>query len=374
MKVKFNDLYLQNKVFFNEFNLSFKDALKKSKFIGGPEVDLFEKNFKKIFKAKYSISVANGTDALIISLKCLGISYGDEVIVPTHTWVSTAGAVVAVGAIPIFVDTDDYFTIDVKKIEKKISKNTKAIIPVHLYGQPCDMEKILKIAKKFKLKIIEDCAQAHLTKYKDKIVGNFGDIGTFSFFPGKNLGALGDAGMIITNKKDIFNRIRQYKNHGSIKKNDHQTFGVNSRLDSIQAQVLNKKIKNLNILNEKRKKIAKSYYKELKKNKFIELPNIREFADHTFHQFVIKVKKNKYRFPLIKFLKSKGVETSIHYPKMLNNLRPYKVFGVNNDYESSQNNEAKIISLPIHPFLKKEEIKYVINSINSFFSRVNEKQ
>ena len=370
MKIKFNNLYLQNRLFFNSFISSLKKKIKHSSFIGGYQVDLLEENFKKAFNSKYCVSVANGTDALIISLKCLGIGYGDEIIVPNHTWVSTAGAVIAIGATPVFVDTDEYFTINTNQIEKKISKKTKAIIPVHLYGQPCNMKKILQISKKFKLKIIEDCAQAHLTKYNKKTVGNFGDVGTFSFFPGKNLGAFGDAGIIICNRKGIFDKIKKYKNHGAIKKNEHKTFGVNSRLDTIQALILNKKIPFLKKFNYRRKKVVEIYRSQLKKNNFIELPKIRNLAEHTYHQFVIQIKNKNYRNLLIKYLRLKGIETSIHYPKMITNLEPYKIYRCGDKFENSSIYEKKILSLPIHPFMSKKEILYVSESINLFFDKI----
>ena len=197
------------------------------------------KKIAKITNSKYCITVANGTDALIISLKSFDIKQGDEVITAAHTWVSTAGAIIAVGAKPVFVDSDEFYTIDVKKIEKKITKKTKAIIPVHLYGQSCEMDKLMKIANKYKLKVIEDCAQAHLSKYKGKILGNYGDVGTFSFFPGKNLGSIGDAGAIICSKKKIYDFIIKYKNHGSLK-NNHKIFWLNSRMDNIHFILLKK--------------------------------------------------------------------------------------------------------------------------------------
>lgn len=365
MKIKFNNLYLQNKIFLKEFTNSFKKLVKNSSFIGGKEIVSFENNFRKKFKSRYCISVANGTDALIIALKCLGIKYNDEVIVPAHTWVSTAGAVVAVGAKPKFVDCDEFFTIDVSKIESKISKKTKAIIPVHLYGQPCDMDKILKISKKYKLKIIEDCAQAHLTKYNGKIVGNFGHVGTFSFFPGKNMGAMGDAGAIICNNKKLFYDIKKYRNHGSLKKNEHETFGINSRLDTLQAIILNKKISYLQKQNNQRKKIALLYKKYLNKNSNIILPSIRNNSSHTYHQFVIKVKKDRKKFT--NYLKKKGIDTNIHYPKMLISLKPYKKFVGTDNYNYCLNYEKKIVSLPIHPYLSKKQIKYVCGSINEYF-------
>ena len=371
MKIKFNNLYLQNNHFLKSFIFSLKKKIKNSNFIGGYEIDLLERNFRKIFNSKYCVSVANGTDALIISLKCLGVGHGDEVIVPNHTWVSTAGSVIAVGATPVFVDTDEYFTINTNQIEKKISKKTKAIIPVHLYGQSCEMKKILQISKRFNLKIIEDCAQAHLTKYDKKIVGNFGDVGTFSFFPGKNLGAFGDAGIIICNKKDIFDKIRKFKNHGSIQKNEHKTFGINSRLDVIQALILNKKIHHLKRYNFRRRKVVAIYREQLKDNNFIELPKIRNLSEHTYHQFVIIIKNKIYRDLLKKFLKSRDVETSIHYPKMITNLKPYKIYKGKDKFKISATYEKKILSLPIHPFMSKKETLYVSKLINFFFDKIN---
>ncbi len=367
MRVKFNNLYLQNKIFINEFLNSFKKIIKKSNFIGGNEVLLFEKNFKKLTNSKYCVSVANGTDALIVSLKCLGIGQGDEVILPAHTWVSTASAIVAAGAKPVFVDTDKFFTIDPNKIQKKITKKTKAIIPVHLYGHPCSIEKILRIAKKYKLKIVEDCAQAHLTKYKGKTVGNFGHVGAFSFFPGKNIGAIGDAGAIICNNKNLYNKLKKYKNNGSLEKNKHETLGINSRLDAIQACFLNKKISYTQKFNSKRIKISKMYKKLLKKNQYIETPMTRDKSVHTYHQFVVKVKRD--RNLLIDFLKKRKIETAIHYPRMLINLKPYKVYKFGEDFSNCLNYEKQILSLPIHPFLTNKEIEYISNSINLFFKR-----
>lgn len=367
MKVQQNNLFKQNKIFYKNFIYSFKKAIKDSNFIGGEEITKFETNFKRLFESKYCVSVANGTDALIIALRCLEVKNGDEVILPTHSWVSTAGAIIAVGAKPVFVDTDEYFTINVNKIEASITNKTKVIIPVHLYGQACKMSKILEIAKKYKLKIIEDCAQAHLTKYKGKIVGNFGDVGTFSFFPGKNMGALGDAGAIICRSKILFESIKKYKNHGGLKKNEHEMFGINSRLDAVQAKILNQKMVKLKNFNSKRIKNSQIYYKLLAKNKFLDLPLVRKNCAHTFHQFVIKIKKNRYK--LIKFLSNKGIQTTIHYPKLLINLKPYEIFKKKENFEYSLSYEKKIISLPMHPFLTKKEIEYVCKNINLFFKQ-----
>ena len=365
MKVKFNNLFLQNKPILNQTRKILNYSIKNSKFIGGKEILVFEKKFAKLTNSKYCITVANGTDALIISLKSLNIKQGDEVITTAHTWVSTAGAIIAVGATPVFVDTDEFYTINVKKIEKKITKKTKAIIPVHLYGQSCEMDKLMRIANKYNLKVIEDCAQAHLSKYKGKILGNFGDTGTFSFFPGKNLGSIGDAGAIICNKKQIYDFIIKYKNHGSLKKNNHKIFGLNSRMDNIHASFLTQKMKYLNNFNSKREKIAKKYNANLSRNKFISLPMKRKNSYHSYHQYVIKV--NKSRNKLIDFLKKKKIDTSIHYPKMIINLLPYKKFARKRDFKNCIKDEREILSLPMHPFLTNKEIDYICKNINNFF-------
>jgi dTDP-4-amino-4,6-dideoxygalactose transaminase len=365
MTVFLNNLYLQNKIFYKKIIKDFKNSIVNSDFIGGNNINKFESNFKRKVKSKYCVSVANGTDGLIISLKCLNIKKGDEVITTSHSWVSTAEAIVAVGAKPVFVDTDKFFTINADLIEKKISIRTKAIIPVHLYGQPCDMTKILLLAKKYNLKIIEDCAQAHLTKFKKKIVGNFGDVGVFSFYPGKNLGAFGDAGAIICKKKKIYNLIRKYRNHGSIKKNNHEVFGINSRLDTVQANILNEKLVKLKYFNYLRNINAKIYRKYLKNNNNIQLPLERKFSYHSYHQFVIKV--NKKRDSLRDYLKIKKIETAIHYPKMLFNIRPFIKFKGEDKFAISQINEKEILSLPMHPFLSKKQIMYICKHINIFF-------
>ena len=289
MNIKFNDLLKQNKTIYKKSLKIFKNVIDKSHFIGGQGLINFETKFKEKTKSNFCVGVGNGTDGLIISLKCLGIGKGDEVITTAHSWVATAGAIIACGAKPVFVDVDEYFCINPTLIEKKINKKTKAIIPVHLYGQACEIDKIMKIAKKYRLKVIEDCAQAHLTKYNEKIVGNFGDVGVFSFFPGKNLGAFGDAGAIICKDRKLYLKIKKFSNHGSLKKNEHDTFGVNSRLDQLQALILTEKLKYLEIFNKKRNYLAKKYFSYLKKNTLIELPNVRKNTYNTYHQFVIKV-------------------------------------------------------------------------------------
>ena len=346
---------------------SIDKSLKSGKLFFGNEVLKFEKEFLKKNKSRYGLSVASGTDAIYLSLKALNIGKNDEVITVANTAIPTVSAIVNTGASVKFVDIKDDYLMDPEKIEKIITKKTKAIIPVHLYGQSCDMDKIIKIAKKNNLKIIEDCAQAHLSKYKNKYLGNFGDVGTFSFFPAKNLGSIGDAGAIVCKKKNLYQLLKRYKNHGSIKKNIHETLGINSRMDSIHAAFLNKKIKYLKKFNSRRNKIAKIYYSKLKDNKNIELPHLRIKSKHTFHQYVIKVKKNRDR--LIQYLTKKNIEVGIHYPKMVINLKPYKKNINKKEFKNCLKYENLILSLPIHPFLTYKEIFFICKNINNFFKK-----
>jgi len=366
--LKFNDLKKQNQIFMKNFHNILQEKVLNSNFIGGKAIKRFEKNFSKFTNSKFCLGVGNGTDALYITLKALGINYGDEIITTNHSWISTVETIVACGAKPVLIDTKPNFLIDEDQIERKINQKTKAIMIVHLYGNPCEMSKIVKISNRFKLPIIEDCAQAHGSKYKGKHVGNFGHFGTFSFFPGKNLGCLGDGGAIISNKKSLIIKARKIANHGGLKKNSHVEFGMNSRLDTIQAEFLNLKLKKLNNLNKKRKAIANFYLKKLKEVKNIELPIIDYGNDHVFHQFVIKVKN---REKLVKYLSTNKIPTGIHYPKMFSNIKYYKNFLKFNrkDLGNSVSNEKKILSLPIHPYLTKKDILKICNKLKEFYKQ-----
>ena len=259
MKVPFVDLKAQYQNINKEIDGAIANVISDAAFIGGKYVTEFEHNFATFYGAKHCIGVANGTDAIYIALRMLGIGKGDEVITVANTWISTSETIVQSGAKPVFVDIEpDYLTIDVNKIEEKITSNTKAIIPVHLFGHPVDMDPILELAKKYDLKVIEDCAQAHIAEYKSKRVGLFGDIATFSFYPGKNLGAYGDAGCIVTDNDELAERCRMFANHGSKAKHDHRIHGINSRLDGMQAAILNAKLPFLLEWTKSRRNIAKN--------------------------------------------------------------------------------------------------------------------
>jgi dTDP-4-amino-4,6-dideoxygalactose transaminase len=363
MQVKFTDLYkgVENK---NKILKKIISLIKKNQFVGGEELNKFEKEFSYFTGSKYCVTVANGTDALYLAIKSLGLKRNSEVIVPVNTWISTAEAVQEAGLKVIFCDIDlkDY-SICLKDLKKKINKKTKLIMPVHLYGNPADMNSIKEIIKNKDIKIIEDCAQAHGSKIKNKHVGSFGDIGTFSFFPGKNLGCFGDGGAIITNNKKYYEYVLRARNHGALNKYDHKFSGQNSRLDTIQAGVLRIKLKNYKNLLKKRRLIAEIYYKKLTKISKIELFKLRKDQLSCYHQFVIRTND---RDKLQKFLKKSGISTMIHYPYMLNEL-PF--FNYKKKIINAHNLGKKIISLPISEEHSLKEINYVCEKIALFYKK-----
>jgi len=360
MKVKFTNLY---KIIPNKKKVfsKIKNLIKTSKFVGGEEVLKFENNFSNFTGAKYCASVGNGTDALEIAVKSLDLKKNSEVIVPVNTWISTAEAVVVNGLKLVFCDINlDDYTICLKDLQKKINKKTSAIIAVHLYGNPADIIKIKKIIKNKNIKIIEDCAQAHGTKINNNHVGTLGDVGTFSFFPGKNLGGFGDGGAIITNSKKIYEYSLRARSHGAIKKYDHRFPGRNSRLDTIQSAVLNIKLKNYKKVISIRNKLAKIYFSKLKNINDIKIFRINKKNQYSFHQFVIRTSK---RNMLKTYLAKNNIDTMIHYPYMLNELGffPKKVL------KNSKNLGGKILSLPISEEHSKKEIEFVSKKIIDFF-------
>jgi len=367
--MKFLNLY-QNIVKLDSSIKNIKSQLKKNQFIGGPEVLKFENKFSKFVKSKYCISVANGTDALEIAIESLNLPKNSEAIVPVNTWISAAAAVVRNGLKLVFCDINlkDY-SINLNDLKRKINRKTKLIIPVHLYGIPSNMYEIKKLSKKYGIKIIEDCAQSHGTLINQKHVGTFGDLGTFSFFPSKNLGCLGDGGAIITDDKKLSLICRRIKNHGSLYKYDHQVIGRNSRLDTIQAVILNAKIKSLKSIIKKRKENAKLYFKYLNKFNEISLIKLNKNYTNSYHQFVIRLND---RDKLRKFLKKKKIESMIHYPQMLNELKIFKKYlKKNQKFINSKNLGKKILSLPISEDHKKNDILYVIEMIDEYYKTKN---
>lgn len=366
MKIPFVDLKPMHKEIKKELDQAYKRVVyQESNFIFGKECALFEKEYAKYVGAKYCVGVASGLDALFLSLKALDIKQGDEVIIPSNTYIATALAVSYVGATPIFVEpTIETYNIDVSKIEEKITKRTKCIIPVHLQGRPADLDPILKIAKKHKLHVIDDAAQAHGTKYKGKRIGSLTEITCWSFYPGKNLGALGDAGCITTNNKKLADKIRILGNYGSDYKYHHILKGNNSRLDELQAAFLRVKLKRLDKWNNKRKKLALRYIKEIK-NPLIEMPLCpNSNFDHIYHVFSIRCKK---RNNLEEYLKEHGVSTVKHYPIPIHLQKAYKELSIKKSSLPIAEEISKTqLSIPIYYGLKKEEQSYIIKLLNSF--------
>lgn len=349
-----------------ELDSAIKNVIDSSTFIFGEDLDKFEAEFAKFIGTKYALGVGNGGDALRLAILGLGIGKGDEVISVANTFAATIDAAILAGAKPVLVDCDKYFNIDVDQIERKITKNTKAIIVVHLYGQPARMDKIMSIARKHKLFVIEDCAQAHGAEFKGKKVGSFGDCSCFSFYPGKNLGAMGDGGAIVTNNKKLYEKLQKLRFFGMGKhKYYHDIVGFNSRLDNIQAAVLRIKLKQLNSWNKMRRDAAKLYSELLAD--VVEIPEEIEDCKHAYHLYVIKTKK---RDELLKKLAGNEIYAGLHYPIPLHLQKAYKFLGhKKGDFPLSEKYAKSILSLPLFPMITEEEIKKVSKSIHSFFEK-----
>jgi dTDP-4-amino-4,6-dideoxygalactose transaminase len=364
MQVPFVDLKAQYQSIKKDIDTAIQSIIEQTTFVGGEPVKVFEKQFSEWTGIKHVVSCANGTDALEIALQVLGIGKGDEVLVPAISWISTSEAVSNVGAKPIFIDIDkDFYTINPALIEERITPQTKAIIPVHLYGQMADMPQIVQIAQKYQLKIIEDCAQAHGADLQDKQAGTWGDIATFSFYPGKNLGAYGDAGAMATNSDTLAEKARRICNHGQLSKHDHLIEGRNSRLDTLQASILSAKLPFLTHWNEQRIHHA-LYYNELLKNSSVHTPAIRSSGKHVFHLYVVRTKQ---RSELMQFLRQEGIQTAIHYPTALPFLPCYASYQhKESDFPMASQYQHEILSLPMYAELTKEMQEYVVDKILSF--------
>lgn len=363
MIIPFNDFKKEYEINKKSIDVAVKRVFTSGYFILGKEVEDFEKAFAKYLGVKHVIGVGNGMEAIQIALMAIGIKRGDEVITTSLSACATAVAIKLVGARPVFVDIDDYYHIDPREIEKKISSKTKAILPVHLYGQSADMAKISAIAKKYNLHIIEDCAQAHGTKFKGKKVGSLGTAGCFSFYPTKNLGTYGDGGAIATNNSRLANVMKMMRNYGQKNRYEHAIIGINSRLDAIHAAILSVKLKKLNDLNKKRNALAKVYRKQLQSVKQVKLPLKRKGSNHIYHQFVIEVER---RDALQKYLEKKGITTLIHYPIPIHKQESF--FKFNSLRLSTVEKSVKnIISLPCHPYLSLKEVEFISKNIKLFY-------
>lgn len=343
---------------------AFERVYNRSWYIEGVEDEAFEKAFAEFCDSKYCVGVGNGLDSLFLALKAMGIKEGDEVIVPSNTYIATALAVTYTGATPIFVEPDiRTFNIDPTKIEAAITDKTKAIMPVHLYGQACDMDPIMEVAKKHNLYVVEDCAQAHGAKYKGKVIGSFGDAAGFSFYPGKNLGALGDAGATVTNNEELAKKVRALGNYGSDYKYHHIYQGNNSRLDELQAAFLAAKLPHLNNVNVERRKIAQKYLDGIKNPEII-LPFVPEYAEPVWHIFGVRCDR---RDELEKFLNDAGISTNKHYPIPMHLQGCYADLGFKKgDYPIAEKISETELSIPMYYGMTDEEVQYVIDRMNEF--------
>lgn len=346
-----------------EFEAKALEVLRSGWYVLGKEVESFEREFADYLGAKYCVGLASGLDALWIAFRILGIGQGDEVIVQGNTYIASVMGITINGATPVFVEPDEYFNIDAAKIEEKITDKTKAILVVHLYGQASNMKPIVDMCKKHNLRLVEDCAQSHGAKYNNQMTGTFGDIGCFSFYPSKNLGAFGDAGAIVTNNEKLASDARVFRNYGSEKRYYNRVVGTNSRLDEMQAGLLRVRLKHIKSLEEEKRNISEKYLEQLDSS-LIELPRIREGATHIWHQFVIRTKR---RQELIDYLNSRNIGTIIHYPIPPHLSEAYQYLHIpKGSLPITEEYADSVLSIPLYNGMTGEEQDYVIDAINSW--------
>ncbi len=360
--IKFLDLEKINNRFRTEIDARIKTVLDKGWYLQGAENEIFSKNFAEYCGTKFCVGVANGLDALTLIIKAHGFGAGDEIIVPSNTYIATILSISANGCTPVLVEPSlDTYNIDVDKIEEKITSKTKAIMGVHLYGQAVQMEKVWNLAKKYNLKVFEDCAQAHGAIYEGKRVGALSDAAAFSFYPGKNLGCFGDGGAVVTDNEEIYKKVKALANYGSDYKYHFIYKGVNSRLDELQAAVLDVKLKYLDADNSRRVDIAK-YYRDNIKNESIILPKSYSEKSHVYHVFAVRTAN---RDKLVEFLKGKEIQTLIHYPIPPHKQDAYREWN-SQSYPISESIHSTILSVPISPVLTDDEVDYVVKSLNEY--------
>lgn len=364
MKIPFADFGYMHKEIEQEVLKKFAEVYQRNQFIMGEECIAFENEFAQYCGVNYGVGCGNGLDALYMILKAYGIGEGDEVIVPSNTFIATALAVSYTGACPVFVEPVlEYYNIDVSKIEEKITSRTKAIIAVHLYGLPADMNEIKEIANKYQLKVIEDAAQAHGALYEGKKVGSLGDAAAFSMYPGKNLGALGDGGIVVTNDKELAEKVRKIGNYGSDYKYHHVYQGHNSRLDEVQAAILRIKLQHLDKWNRYRRKVAERYFREIKNEKIV-LPKTKKSMEHVFHIYAIQ---SNDREGLEKYLNEKGIGTNKHYPIPMHLQPAYACLQIKEgELPIAEKISRTELSIPMYYGMNEQAVDMVIDAINSF--------
>lgn len=362
--IKFLDLHSQYRRMQSEIDEAIARVIRDSAFIGGEVVDTFERQFAAYQEAAHCVSVGNGTDAIEIVLEAMNLPRGAEVIVPANTFIATSEAVTRSGCKVVFADVDPVtYTLDAADVRRRITSRTVAIIAVHLYGHPCDMDALAAVARESGLRLIEDCAQAHGAEYKGRRVGAIGDAGTFSFYPGKNLGAYGDGGAITTNDDRLARQCRMIANHGRIDKYDHQFEGRNSRLDGLQAAILTVKLRYLDAWIDRRNEVAAFYSSQLEDIDGIVLPRIAYHCRHAFHLFVVRTSS---REALAAFLKEGGIQTGVHYPIALPKLQAYRYLGEPDQHMFANRNDGHLLSLPIGEHLTEQELADIADAVKAF--------
>jgi dTDP-4-amino-4,6-dideoxygalactose transaminase len=363
--VPFADLHAQYRSIRGEIDAAIAAVIESSAFIRGPFVQRFEEAFAQAVGVEHCVSCANGTDSLYIAMRALGVKPGDEVVAPAHSWISTTETITQAGATVVFCDTDPVtFTIDPVKLAQKITPRTVGIIPVHLYGQPADLDPIMALAAEHRLWVIEDCAQAHSARYKGRQVGTFGTAASYSFYPGKNLGAMGDAGAIVTRDGGLAQRMAMFARHGGLTKGDHQIEGINSRLDGLQAAVLSVKLPHLGAWTERRQAVARAYGELLSGIDGLTLPQTAAGREHVWHLYVVQ---HERRDALARHLAERGIQTVINYPVALPFLPAYARLGHRpEDFPVAHHHQSRILSLPIFPEVSGAQLELVASAIRSF--------
>jgi dTDP-4-amino-4,6-dideoxygalactose transaminase len=373
--IKISHNYLSSQ--FYDYKKIFKKiekVIKLNDFTLGEQVNVFEKNIGKLLGSKYVVAVGSGTDALMLSLKACGVKEGDEVITTPYTFYATIGAIVTAGAKPVFVDITNDYNIDIKQIEKKITKKTKAILPVHWSGRICDMDNLKKISLKYRIPIVEDACHAILATYKKKFAGNFGDYGCFSLHPLKNLNVWGDGGFILTNSLKRYKNLRLMRNHGLISRNKNQLFGYNSRLDTIQAVVANHLLKKIKFITNTRIKNANYLDKKFSTFNHVRIKKRIKYLKEVYHLYEVRVVNFKVRESLLKFLRKNNIDAKIHYPIPMHLQPAAKIYGYKKgDFPICEKISKTTVSLPVHEFLKKKDLDAIVNFFNSFFKNYESK-
>jgi len=361
-KIPLVGLYDQYQIIKPEIDEAIQGIINRSAFVGGEDVRRFEEEFAEYCEAKTCVGVGNGTDAIYLTLRAMGVGDGDEVITVAHTFIATSEAISMTGARPVFIDINEAtMLMDPALIEPAITPRTKAIIPVHLYGQPCDMDAIMVIAERHGLKVIEDAAQAHGARWRGRRVGSIGDASCFSFYPGKNLGAFGDAGAVVSNDTDLIERIRMLANHGRLEKYTHKMEGVNSRLDAMQAAILRVKLRHLEQWNESRRRHA-DFYCESFSGGVMQLPVVHEHAEPVWHLFVVRVAD---REALQTLLKNAGIATGVHYPVPLHQQPAYEKHDAGkHELPVTERVAAQVVSLPMYPELTDSQLERIVNAVS----------